>query len=417
MERQAFTQACESLLLSADFIQLRETLEFSTPNIWHILGIPRREIRVSRFLAWLLDPQALHSFGDRFLRRLLIRALQTEDGRKSGLTPVEVLVIDFSSVRVATELRLGARRCDIAVFSSEERTKQGEGFICIIENKVDAQEGHDQTKDYYKTGLTVFPLEQYPLRIHIYLSPDGDPPQEENFIPLSYQVILEIIDKLKNEQQVTKTEHFLLQQFQENISRGIAMDTKTLDLAQAVYDQYHEVLEFIMQNVDRRIDDDSSTTKREWDGKSRFFNAGEKAGSGYRWEDYREYGFICAGGGKRYRNWMEQLQESDVIYAYVSGRGYVGIGQVVKSASPFREAKLKDGRRLTDLPLIGTYDDSEDDNMCDWIALVEWKDSVAKQHAVRQLPISRATTSRIYEDRKDVVQAVQAELQVKTNSA
>jgi len=168
--------------------------------------------------------------------------------------------------------------------------------------------------------------------------------------------------------------------------------------------------------VDRRVEDDSSTPKREWDGKSRFFNVGEKAGSGYRWEDYREYGFICAGGGKLYRNWMEQLQEGDIIYAYVSGRGYVGIGHVAKPAVPFREAELKDGRRLSGLSLVGTYDDSQDDDTCDWITLVDWEYGVAKQYAVRQPPISRATTSRIYEYRKDIVQAVRSELQAKVSS-
>jgi len=413
MEYAEFTRASEALLFSPEFQALKSALDFRQPNLWHILGISRQEIRMSRFLAWLLNPQAKHSFGDQFLKNLVVQALQTETGRKSGLTPVEVLVMDLSNTKVKTEHQLGNRRLDILVFSPGDDTGQGVGFLCIIENKIDAREGQDQTHDYYKMGLVAFPPEQYPHRVYIYLSPDGDPPQNERFIPLSYQAVLQAIEDLQTQRQVTDTERFLLRQFQENILRGITMDTKILDLAQAIYDQHSDIFEFIIQNVDRKPEAALLPSRQKWDGKSRFFNVGEKAGSGYRWEDYHKYGFICA-GGKLYRNWMEQIQVDDIIYAYVSGKGYVGSGTVLQKAVPFREARLNDGRRLTDVDLVGKYDDGEEDDTCDWVAFVEWEYSVDKERAVRQLPITRATTSRICNHRKDIVEQVRSELAEKS---
>lgn len=410
MEHREFTQVSEALLFSAEFQELRTALEFREPNIWHILGISRREIRVSRFLAWLLHPQEKHSFGDRFLKSLVMCSLQTEIGRQSDLTPVDVHVMDLSNVQVQIEYPLGTRRCDIVAHSLGKNTDRDAGLLCVIENKIEAREAQDQTRDYYEASLEEFPLEEYPHRVYIYLSPDGAPPQSGSFTPLSYQEVLKVIESLKDNPQVTETERFLLQQFQENILRGIAMDARTIDLAQAIYDQHRDVLEFIFQNVVREPEDDTSSAEQSWDGKSRFFNIGEMAGSGYQWDDCHEYSFICAGGGERYRKWMEQLKVGDIIYAYVNGRGYVGIGTVTQKALPFREAKLDDGQPLLNVGLVGEYSDSEDNDTCDWIAFVKWEYAVEKNQAVRQGPISRLTTCRIYDRRKDVVERVRSEL-------
>lgn len=67
MEYNKFTQAVEALLFSPEFLELKTTLKFPAPNFWKILGISRKERQISRFLAWMLNPQANHSFGDLFL--------------------------------------------------------------------------------------------------------------------------------------------------------------------------------------------------------------------------------------------------------------------------------------------------------------------------------------------------------------
>lgn len=418
LEYMEFAQRCESLLLSKDFQQLQEALEFQKPNFWQILGISQREERISRFLAWLSNPQAGHSFGDQFLKNLIVRALQTEVGREKNIPPVEILVLDFSDVQIESEYCLGERRCDIVAFSPKQEQEvkaleKDDGLICLIENKVAAQEANNQTVDYYQESLKQFPQEEYPYRIYIYLSPDGNPPQDDHFIPLSYRSIYDLLQELAIDQEISETEAFLIEQFQENISRGIVMDSQLLDLAQQIYDQYPNVFEFVIQNVSRSSFEDFSAAPKEWDGRSRFFNIGEKPGSRYRWADCRQYDFICAGGGELYKNWMEQFQVGDIIYAYVSGRGYVGIGTIVQDARPFRDATLKDGRSLTDLDLEGEYDASSDDETCDWVALIDWKYDVPKEQAVRQPNITRATTARIYQHRKDVVEAVREGLKEK----
>lgn len=64
----------------------------------------------------------------------------------------------------------------------------------------------------------------------------------------------------------------------------------------------------------------------EWTGESsRIFYANT---GGRNWEDMRQHGYWTCGGGARYRDQALTLRIGDEICAYVSGRGYVGLGVV-----------------------------------------------------------------------------------------
>ena len=51
MKYDELLKAAEKLFFSPDFKELEGKLEFPEPNIWHILGISRKETLVTRFLA------------------------------------------------------------------------------------------------------------------------------------------------------------------------------------------------------------------------------------------------------------------------------------------------------------------------------------------------------------------------------
>jgi hypothetical protein len=405
MEYNEFLKSSERLIFSPEFKEIETRLEFREPNIWQILKISRKETVVSQFLAWLLNPKGQHNFAAQFLKRLLTETLKTDKGRQTkGLSPVEVAVMDLSEVEISTEDWLEKRRCDIIVNCRKQ------GLLCIIENKVGASEGYEQTKYYYEHSFTKYSNETYPKRVYIYLSPYGAPPKSEEFIALSYQSVLDILKELQNDHRATETEKFLLRQFQESLRRSIAMDKETLDLAQAIYETYGPIIDFIYENADKP-DAVVSTFDSGWDGKSWYFNIGEVGPDSYSWDDSRQYSFVCAGGGKRYRQIMQNFKLGDVIYTYVSGNGYVGIGIVTRTAILFRDATLEDGKtRLSDLQeagkLSGKYNDSTDDDKCDWIALVNWQKAVEKSQAVRLNPIVPSTASRIYDHRKEFVQKI-----------
>lgn len=63
-------------------------------------------------------------------------------------------------------------------------------------------------------------------------------------------------------------------------------------------------------------------------------NIGEEKGikpaNQYRcWNDMKKFNFWSAGGGKRYADGVKKLKKDDIIYAYISGKGYVARGKVV----------------------------------------------------------------------------------------
>jgi hypothetical protein len=411
MEYKEFLKASEQLLFSPEFKEIETRLEFHEPNIWQILNISRKETLVSQFLAWLLTPKAQHNFGTQFLKSLVIETLKTDKGRQiPRLSPVEFAVMDLSDTEVGTEDWLEKRRCDIVIDSRKC------GFLCIIENKVGASEGNEQTNYYYEHSFSKFPDATYPRRVYIYLSPYGVPPRNEHFIALSYQTVLDILKELQDDRRVTETERFLLGQFQESLRRSIVMDRETLDLAQAIYETYGPIIDFIYENAEKS---DTITPDAAWDGKSWFFNIGEVGPDSYSWNDSQKHSFICAGGGKRYRQIAQNFKLGNVIYAYVSGSGYVGVGTVIKIAMPFREATLEDGKtKLVDLwqagQLTGIYNDSGDDDKSDWIVLVKWEKAVEKSQAVRLVPIVPSTASRIYDHRKDFVEKIRHGLGLKS---
>jgi hypothetical protein len=194
---------------------------------------------------------------------------------------------------------------------------------------VGASEGNEQTNYYYEHSFSEFPGATYPKRVYIYLSPYGVPPRNEHFIALSYQAVLDILKEIQDDRRVTETERFLLRQFQESLRRSIVMDRETLDLAQAIYETYGPIIDFIYENAEKP---DTIVSDAAWDGKSWFFNIGEVGPDPYSWNDSLKYSFICAGGGKRYRQIMQNFKLGDVVYTYVSGSGYVGVGAVIKMA-------------------------------------------------------------------------------------
>lgn len=59
----------EKLLLDKSFNELKERC--SKINVFEILNLTRAEIRHSRMLCWLLDPEENHGMGDLFLRNIL----------------------------------------------------------------------------------------------------------------------------------------------------------------------------------------------------------------------------------------------------------------------------------------------------------------------------------------------------------
>ncbi len=118
----------------------------------------------------------------------------------------------------------------------------------------------------------------------------------------------------------------------------------------------------------------SRSKRRPWNGRDFHIVLG-RAGEMYRWELASRYGFLSAGGRSRLRNLTPGMR----VFAYMSGAGYVGIGQVAGQMIPARDAAVEiDGLRqpLLDQPCPGgriwENAESTDPDVTEMVVPVKW---------------------------------------------
>lgn len=104
-----------------------------------------------------------------------------------------------------------------------------------------------------------------------------------------------------------------------------------------------------------------------------FFNVGEFEHRS--WDDCRTHGFLSAGYGLKYANQVRQLHKGDVVVAYLSKHGYVGIGRVTAEAVPARDFRIRNRaleQMQKQLKAPKICHDSDDLEKCEWVICVEW---------------------------------------------
>lgn len=111
-----------------------------------------------------------------------------------------------------------------------------------------------------------------------------------------------------------------------------------------------------------------------------YFNVGD--GPHRKWSDCKRLGFISAGQGTRWRDAICAFQTGDIIAAYLKRSGFVGIGRITQTARPIRAVEIKD-QMLIDYPLDceGMSDNIGSDELCEYVALVDWHCSVEPTEA------------------------------------
>jgi hypothetical protein len=93
------------------------------------------------------------------------------------------------------------------------------------------------------------------------------------------------------------------------------------------------------------------------------------------WLDCKKYGFLSAGGGKIFGEQVQSFYEGDVVVAYVSGKGYVGVGIITKRAVMAKDFRVN-GKKLSEVNLVSRHvmeRNATDPEMAEYLVKVEWK--------------------------------------------
>jgi hypothetical protein len=126
-------------------------------NVFSALGVTRKEVIQSKFLAYLLDPNEHHCQGSLFINALLTQIGIPEINAKN--------TEQIKRIQVSTEHSTGENlgRMDIVLFCQPD-------WLIVIENKVDADEANQQLTRYAEW---LNKQQGYKLKKLIFLTPTG----------------------------------------------------------------------------------------------------------------------------------------------------------------------------------------------------------------------------------------------------
>lgn len=201
IDRRTDEQALEDFVLNNPELNALETL-LSEFNIFEAMRAERTEIRHSDFLAFLLDPSRPHGLGDLVLKSFLQAVLKTKGDYPSGVTPIDLDSWNMGGAVVSRE----EADTDISIRYENSQRK----LVVIIENKIDSNEHSDQLRRYYDGAAATIRDSQI---IAVYLTPEGDPPSDDRFLPLDYGAVASILESV-------------LKRFQSQLGEGVALALK-----------------------------------------------------------------------------------------------------------------------------------------------------------------------------------------------
>ncbi len=146
---------------------------YNAPSYAEILGVNRKEIHHSNFLAWILNDNASHSLSKypikKFLEVLVKHCKKFQYSRnKEFFDAIVTDDISFSSLAIEREKNLNkSGRLDLYV--ETKSTFKNNTIRLIIENKVQSKENEDQTLRYFEYFEQN--KREKEINIYVYLTP------------------------------------------------------------------------------------------------------------------------------------------------------------------------------------------------------------------------------------------------------
>jgi len=204
-------------------------------NIFEAIGAVRQELRHSDFLAFLLNPTENHGLGDEFLKRFLKAVVVQADDQP--LSVIDLDVIDLTEATIQREWR----HIDILIHD------EANDLICVIENKVDSTEHSEQLQRYRGIVEQTF---QGAKQVFIYLTPEGDSPSDESYIPFDYEKIADLVELVSRTRSSTlgADVNTLMDHYTALLRRHIVNDSDIAKLCQKIYRRHQKALDLIFEH-------------------------------------------------------------------------------------------------------------------------------------------------------------------------
>ena len=147
-----------------------------------------------------------------------------------------------------------------------------------------------------------------------------------------------------------------------------------------------------------------------------YVNVGQDRTRHRVWEDCLKYGFLAAGGDRKWSDPIRTLKQGDIVVAYLRKHGYVGIGKVVEEAIPVEEFRYN-GKSLHNFSLesASLFRYGDDLNKCDYLVKIEWVKTFGAQEAKWKSNSSLFTTPSVkasLQEQQKTIEFLQKEFDV-----
>lgn len=213
------------------------TSSLDRPNFLAALGVQRKEIKHSNFLAFLLDPKKPHGLGDRFLRDVLSETASRVYPPQEWLA--EVATWDLTQTEVGRE----RHNIDLLLLNRERK------LAVIVENKTGSKEHGDQLARYWEIVSGTYPWASN--RLGAYLTVHGGKPSDDRYVSITYSAICRVGESLlrSGSRSISDKTRQFLGEYLSSIRREFVGDPQSLDLSWKINQKHAQALSFVAGNT------------------------------------------------------------------------------------------------------------------------------------------------------------------------
>ena len=229
-------KALEALVVDNPDLERLEAL-LDQFNVFEAIGAVRQELRHSDFLAFLLNPRGAHGLGDAFAKRLLQRALAPLPSATAPISPIDLDVWNLDELVVLREWQ----SIDILLLDESHR------LAVIVENKIGSGEHSNQLARYWQITAQYYPDWHI---IGLYLTPDGDAPSLETYLPVDYGIVCMLLEQLAQSRTSTLGTDVLMtiRHYTQMLRRHVVAESEIAELCRRIYRKHQRALDLIYEH-------------------------------------------------------------------------------------------------------------------------------------------------------------------------
>jgi len=229
----------QTFLVNNESLELLEA-KLDEFNPFSILKIDAYENKHSYVLAWLLDPNGNHNFGEKILKKILSEIIVMNEGKELEINVPWVNASDFHDAIVYRE---SISNIDILLVSEKSK------FVLLIENKINAGESEGQLKKYLE-----FVKKRYPTYeiLPVFLTLSGEEPVgDKRYCVFSHEALYDILKfnlRLHKENMNSKVFDFI-RHYLKTLWVLTMKDEEISNLCKKIYKQHKNAIDLIVANA------------------------------------------------------------------------------------------------------------------------------------------------------------------------